>query len=100
MGFKTLTVFALAQRSIVVLGLDKRAVMSTLGAVKEPPGLVDILQHCLFTLTTEFGHHRGLNALMTRRLLEWGLLLYLTSNGSLILRQEIRKTFIQIILSL
>lgn len=24
---------------------DKRAVMSTLGAVKEPPGRVDILQH-------------------------------------------------------
>lgn len=43
--------------------------MSTLGAVKEPAGRVDILQHCLFTLTTEFSHHLVTNTLITRTLL-------------------------------
>lgn len=54
---------------------DKRAVMSTLGAVKEAPGRVDILQHCLFTLTTEFRHHLANEPVMTNRLLGWSPLL-------------------------
>lgn len=60
--------------------------MSTLGAVKEPPGHVDILQHCLFTLTTEFNHHLAPNALMTRGLLGWSPLLALPGTGSLLVR--------------
>lgn len=65
---------------------DKRAVMSTLGAVKEPPGRVDILQHSLFTLTTEFSHQLAFNALMTRGFLEWSPLLALPGTGSLLVR--------------
>lgn len=65
---------------------DKRAVMSTLGAVKEPPGRVDILQHCLFTLTTEFSHHLASNALMTRGLSRWSPLLALAGTGCLPVR--------------
>lgn len=60
--------------------------MSTLGAVKEPPGRVDILQYCLFTLTTEFSHHLESNALMTKGLLGWSPLLDLPGTGSLLVR--------------
>ena len=60
--------------------------MSTFGAVKEPAGCVDILQHCLFTLTTKFSHHLSSNALMTTRLLGWSPLLVLLSTDSLIVR--------------
>lgn len=55
--------------------------MSTLGAVKEPTGRVDILQYCLFALTTELRHHLANKALMTRRGLQgWSPLLVLTRN--------------------
>lgn len=67
---------------------DKRAVMSTLGAVKELHGRVDILQHCLFTLTTEFSHHLAPNALMIRGFLGWSPLLARIGTGSFRLSGE------------
>lgn len=62
--------------------------MSTVGAVKEPPGRVDILQHCLFTQTTESSNHLASNALMTRGLLGWSPLPALPGTGFLSLSGE------------